>query len=513
MKVRLQACWMLLLWLASPVIAAADDDDIEYETEYVDSIEGVQLYKVFNDRLYYVRSTASEGNEWFVHSLEDRENDLEILRDIYEGDRSAIPASLNEDDVIIFKDYMYFLAEDNDNGVELWRTDGTSDNTELVIDTTDLDTGETFSGNITDSDPQHLRIFNEQILFFRKPLNSNDNRWQLWSTEGTEDTTSELLSLNDVQMMGGRLISGVTEEYFYFLMQNEDNDNQSFWRTRGLSGESNTEKLYDEQEGTVSELMILNDDVFFIDDETELRVLDGTNRPELIDAINTAPETSKSLHFARVIDDFMLIAIDNGFDGRELWRSNGTEDSTEIIKDIASDNANGVNFPINNSTDTFPIINSTLYFPGEDSRGLELWRTDGSESNTDIVEDLRSGSTASNPRNFYVLDDMLYFVADSSEGNDYLYRTSASDPSNIELIISNIKGGNATSDSTIEEIFAVDQQLYILVSESGDQTGIYKIVEDDGSIDSLQDFFTGGSMSLSILGFLILLFAVRRVKN
>ena len=80
----------------------------------------------------------------------------------------------------------------------------------------------------------------------------------------------------------------------------------------------------------------------------------------------------------------------DGINGVELWKSDGTESGTLLLKDIDS-NYSGLNYG-----NQFLILNSQFYFFANDGiNGNELWKSDGTEVGTTIVKDIRIGSRSS----------------------------------------------------------------------------------------------------------------------
>lgn len=101
--------------------------------------------------------------------------------------------------------------------------------------------------------------------------------------------------------------------------------------------------------------------------------------------------------------------------GVELWRSDGTEAGTYLVKDIYV-GANGSN------PNNFKAINSVLYFAADDGiNGVELWQSDGTEAGTQMIFDLNPGLPGSNPSKMTDFDGYLLFVADDQLGTQLRY--------------------------------------------------------------------------------------------
>jgi len=93
---------------------------------------------------------------------------------------------------------------------------------------------------------------------------------------------------------------------------------------------------------------------------------------------------------ARVGNTFYFTAND-GTNGYELWKSDGTSSGTAMIVDINSGSADG--YPT-----YITAIGNTVYFTAVDAmNGRELWKTDGTASGTEMVKDILPGTGSSNP--------------------------------------------------------------------------------------------------------------------
>ena len=113
----------------------------------------------------------------------------------------------------------------------------------------------------------------------------------------------------------------------------------------------------------------------------------------------------------------------DGTNGMELWKSDGTTSGTMMVKDIWSGSNGGLLW--NGSLVGWPYVNisNTLYFAANDgTNGYELWKTDGTASGTVMVKDINSGSGSSFPGSLYALGNTVYFRADDgTNGNAVSY--------------------------------------------------------------------------------------------
>lgn len=110
--------------------------------------------------------------------------------------------------------------------------------------------------------------------------------------------------------------------------------------------------------------------------------------------------------------------------GIELWKTDGSEAGTIMVRNIAIENPDNPDTEPDLAVDSSPqeltVFNGMLCFSatdglfGPEHYGRELWRSDGTESGTVVVKDIGQGIGRydGNPQKYTIFEDTLYFFAD-----------------------------------------------------------------------------------------------------
>lgn len=138
----------------------------------------------------------------------------------------------------------------------------------------------------------------------------------------------------------------------------------------------------------------------------ELWKTDGTvNGTSLIKDVRTSgTDGSLAVDLQPLGNGDLLFVANDGNIGSEVWITSGTGATTNPVHNIHT-GASGSN------PQSLIVIDNHLYFSANDGvHGQELWRTDGTEDGTELVQDVRAGLPSSSPGEFVALGDKLIFL-------------------------------------------------------------------------------------------------------
>lgn len=344
----------------------------------------------------------------------------ELFADINLGEGSSMTDSGGwvELDGII-----YFPADDGEHGTELWLTDGTVEGTKMILDINDNLPTDPFSDAFSESSfPTQLTVYKNEV-YFAATDSSGD---ELWKTDGTEAGTVKVKDIWEGEGSSFPQYLTVFKGELYFCAGAED-EGDELWKTDGT--EDGTQLVVDINPGTESsfpiQLYVFNDELLFSaatdGDGPELFKTDGTEEGTvLVKNIHEDDFPSFPESFFEFKDELYFIAGDavtpEGQLSSHLYKTDGTEDGTvrvtpERLTLNSSDRPNTTAF------------NDHLYFGGiSDSNEYELYRTDGTPGETELVLDL-SGAFNSFPSELTEYQGSLYFAANDETGRQ-LWRTN-----------------------------------------------------------------------------------------
>jgi trimeric autotransporter adhesin len=207
----------------------------------------------------------------------------------------------------------------------------------------------------------------------------------------------------------------------------------------------------------------------------ELWRTDGTGAGTyLVKDINPGIESSfpfaaTKQYFAE-LNGFIYFSAAEPINGCELWKSDGTEAGTMMVANI--DTSEATIPQLGSNPAYFCTYNNEVYFSGyRPVDGRELWKTDGTEAGTVLVKDITSGSGS--PSDLIVYNGSLYFVAYSQNQDFTLFRSNGTGNGTVV-----IKEPAAGGPGDVREPIIFNKKLYF--GGFHDQ-GFYAIWFSDGT--------------------------------
>ncbi len=394
----------------------------------------------------------------FAHAIPLRGEEVTLVKDIEDagiGGYKGSPVTLNG--------YLYFFGEDFAHGVEIWKSDGTTEGTELFADIRKGPQSNFARPGAVDADyrvPELVRV--GDYIFF--PGNDGEDNKGLWKTDGTIEGTqpvknfpsdkwgSNLYSLTDVAgnlyftAYGDRELwfsDGTEEGTILYMEADAENAMENFERLTNVNGElffftNNSHKmwktsgpqtaaieLWDFEDHHVNFVGAPNDD----DDNGFLyfATTDGRNDQmwKTDGTVNgTAPVENPGLsEFGPILQtaDNIFFVADSRETGEELWVTDGTDNGAQLFADVKPGRGSG--HPRN-----LILFSGELFFtPFDVASGYELFRSDGTPEGTHLVKNIYPGKKSGVGGTMVVFGDYLYFQGSEPTNGVTLWRTDGTE--------------------------------------------------------------------------------------
>ncbi|MFY0527973.1 ELWxxDGT repeat protein [Archangium gephyra] len=283
---------------------------------------------------------------------------------------------------------LFFLHERQDGGLELWGSNGTLEGTRRVY---------------TLSEPgmslRHLGLFSvrDRLVFDVRASDESVTRSQLWVSDGTAEGTAPLRrratplgsGAAPMEQVGNTLLFSVEDAHGFELWRSEGTE-ASTTRARVIRPTAPTESA---RGYAAAPHARLGEQAFFFADDGvhghELWKSDGTEAGTvLVKDLHAGPDSGLHEHvWLAATNGAVFFVVDDGVHGSELWKSDGTGAGTVLVKDIlpGPDSSSGFEYQA-------AIVGEAVFFFADDgTHGLELWKSDGTEAGTVLVKDIHAG--------------------------------------------------------------------------------------------------------------------------
>jgi len=180
--------------------------------------------------------------------------------------------------------------------------------------------------------------------------------------------------------------------------------------------------------------------------------------------------------------------------GVELWRTDGTQGGTAIVKDLFLNSGSS-------SPQKFTRVDDRVFFSATTpDAGKELWTSDGSDPGTVRVKDIRSGLQDSTPDMLTALNGILYFVANDGSHGIELWRSDGTEiNTTLALGDFNTTGSIGAFDSAYNTVQAVNHKLALVLYPTGSSFGAIPYVSD-GTLPGTHPMDAGQTVTVSYSG-------------
>lgn len=313
-----------------------------------------------------------------------------LVKDIFPGITSSSPQHLT-----VMASTLFFSAEAPGIGRELWKSDGTAEGTIQVVDL----------GNANFSSSELASVGG--LLFFT--LNGN-----LWKSHGSAAGT---VVVKDVTPSSNNISpSGLTDVdgMLFFIASDPTRPRRALWKSDGTAAGTVPVRTFERYWDAFFEhprfLTNVRGTLYLTAyDEAsgvELWKSDGTTAGTVV-VKDIAPGLANSIpeSLVEVGGTLYLTAVRNG--GAELWKTDGTEAGSVLLKRFLP-------WSDYNTKGRRPLwlanVNGVLYFAADDGvNGMELWKSDGTPAGTVLVGDAVPGGYALEPTNLTSVGRTLFF--------------------------------------------------------------------------------------------------------
>ena len=426
-----------------------------------------------NGKLFFTADDPIvSGRELWVS--DGTEDGTQLVQDIHTGsDSSGVPRSGDPQQLTEFNNQLLFTVVDDLNDRELWASDGTSAGTDRVKN---INAGSQGS-NIQQVTPVGNKVFfvaddgiNGEAVWVADPVAGtvtlaadvtgspidkvsgltefnggvafyNDIADAVYHTDGSAPTL--LTTMNLVDLDGPNPLFVEANGLLFFVSDAPGFGEELHTVTPG--GVTNrVADLYMGPTGSNPRgLVVLNNEVYFSassfdgvgETGVELFKSDGATVSQVKDINSGVAGASSSPADLTVSGNQLFFTADDGINGRELWVSDGSVDSAQLLEIRSGAESSSPT----NLTD----VGGTLYLSANNgSNGVEPFMSDGTIGGTAMVANLNSGD--SNPNGFVQVGASVYFSAFVTATGRELYRTDGT-PAGTSLV-EDLQPGPASSN-------------------------------------------------------------------
>ena len=476
------------------------------------------------DVLYYQAYTLDAGAE--LWRSDGTPAGTSLLLDIRPGPEGSKPSNMR-----MLGDKLLFFASDGVNGTEPWVSDGTTAGTMLLRDINAGSDGSFYFGGFT--------LMGGKAYFTARDQASGI---ELWSTDGTTAGTRPVIDLwpGPAHSYPTFITADPTDSYLLFRAESQQAGYELHISDGTAAG---TRMLADLHTGSGSSypgsFRTLDHRMVFTADlptsGTELWITDGTpgGTLPLKDIHPGTMDSTPRLDEAALLNGELYFAAQAPNVGEELWKTDGSPAGTVLVADLASSTLSSspreltafggdlffqanINFNrelmrLDGTTGVVEELMQNATYPNRPSQlkasggqlffralgpgiGEELYVTDGTEAGTQLVLDIKPGSTTSYPSHLHAPSSGgIYLIADDPTAGRELMRSDGTAAGTFTIL--DAQPGQRTSSSEPEELTVIaGKQLYFSADDGVLGRELYRWTKA-GGVELIKDIFPGDDFS------------------
>lgn len=360
---------------------------------------------VIGNRLYFgaVSSGFSDNEPWYSDGTEAG---TLLLKDLEPGSAWSKPFEFTNIDNTNF----YFRTYNSSNSRDIWKSDGTAAGTTKIV---------------TGISSDRIQIVNNILFFAKADANGNE----LWKYDGSTASLVKNINPGSLSSFPSNFIS--FNNLLYFFADDGTNGNE-LWKSDGT--DAGTQLVADinpgiSGSGTYTDMVALNNALYFLGIKNGVLSLiksDGTAAGTTeIKAFTSNDAAGKLFLFDNTVY-FVKKSVNGSQVNEELWKTDGTQAGTVLLKEVLPFTITDGEYVQNNS---FYIHNGAFYFYVDqenqfgETEKLLLWKSDGTVAGTVNIKSYQfpSGEEPTIDDNFnyiaaYDNSQVLFAFADAAAG-------------------------------------------------------------------------------------------------
>ncbi|MEJ0032229.1 MAG: ELWxxDGT repeat protein [Bacteroidota bacterium] len=449
--------------------------------------------KPFGDKLFYLNSDGVHGNELWV--TDGTLTGTKMVVDINPAGDGVVEGNFQ-----IINNEFYFNSADG----YLWKTDGTETGTikfssihisanflahvgtKCIVGHEDATDGRqfyiydlasqdyTFFRDVTPGPKVDgelngwAKAFKNAIYFILR----NGDDYQLWKTDGTEQSTSLAYSFDLPEGYRIQEMWTVNDKIFletyspdnkgtYYLMAGDDVNPFATIFTGAY--------VFDRIPFGDKFLTVLTDDIHDYEPWISDGTTSGTHMIKDIETLTSAGTTDIAVNNGK-----LFIFNEDGFRKRSLWTSDGSEEGTTKLTE---------GLPPYNLHPPLYVHDTKSFFVNIDgTHGKELWTTDGTSAGTFMLKDAIPGTDGWDVTSMLWKGDVGYYNVTNDLGGYQLWKTDGTTVGTVKATADGF-GFDVTEAIIFKDEFYYSRLNALTKSDGGSVQSTVKIIDPTGTVD------------------------------